>query len=113
MRRLVLLLLLLALVLTSCGGPPPDTTVPDPPQATVIEKIDNDKINKVLDEWKSTVPATMKSQAVLEESIEQKVYQSNASLQEIADFYKQQLTEKGWIAAPRSPGVQEGFLLTG
>jgi hypothetical protein len=113
MRRLVLLLLLLALVLTSCGGPPPDTTVPDPPQATVIEKIDNDKVNKIVEEWKSSVPATMTGQGIKAETIEQKLYQSKASLQEIADFYKQQLTAKNWIEAPRMPGVQDGFLLTG
>src|SRR3712207_3217786 len=112
MQRLVFLLLF-ALVLASCGGSPPDTTVPDPPQATVIETIDNDTIGKIVEEWKSSVPAAMKSQQVQEASIEQKVYRSNASLQEIADFYRQQLPAKSWVESPRMPGLQDGVLLTG
>ena len=111
MRRVVLFIVLLALVLVSCGGPPADTTVGDPPKSTVFEKSDNEKINKLVADWKATVPTAMKNQQV-KDPIEEKVYQSSANLQEINDFYKQ-LTEKSWIQAPRMPGIQDGVLLTG
>ena len=56
--------------------------------------------------------AEMKAQQV-KDPIEQKVYQSTASLQEIADFYNKQLTGKNWIHAQRMPGVQNGILVEG
>jgi hypothetical protein len=102
---------LLGLVLAGCGGTPADTTVGDPPQATVIEKSGNEKVDKIVADWKSSVPAVMKEQQV-KDPIEEKVYQSNASLQEIADFYKK-LTEKSWVQSQRMPGIQNGVLLTG
>jgi hypothetical protein len=111
MRRIVLCLLLLTLALTSCGGTPADTTVGDPPQSKVIETSGNQQIDKVIAEWKTTVPASMKEQLV-KDPIEEKVYQSSASLEEIDAFYKQ-LADKSWTVAPRMPGVQNGFLLTG
>jgi len=103
---------LLALVLAGCGGTPADTTVGDPPQAKLIEASGNQQIDKLLADWKTAVPASMKEQLVKEETIEEKVYQSDASLEEIDTFYKK-LTEKSWIVAPRMPGIQNGVLLTG
>jgi hypothetical protein len=112
MRRVVLLAILLALVLAGCGGSPADTVVPDPPKSTPIEKSDNDKINTLLEGWKREVPAAMKAAGV-KDPIEQKVFRSTATLQEIADFYNQQLIQKGWHPSPRMPGIHDGVLLTG
>ena len=112
MRRVIVSIVLLALVLAGCGGTPADTTVGDPPQAKLIEASGNQQIDKLLADWKTAVPASMKEQLVKEETIEEKVYQSDASLEEIDTFYKK-LTEKSWIVAPRMPGIQNGVLLTG
>ena len=114
MRRMFLLLLsaAAALALAGCGGPPPDTTVADPPQSAVFEKGGNDRINKLVDDWMSAVPAEMKNEKIKPETIEQKVYVSNASLQEVADFYKK-LTEKGWREVRSMPGVQGSVFLSG
>ena len=101
----------LALVLAGCGGTPADTTVGDPPKSKVIEASGNQQVDKIITDWKSTVPAAMKEQLV-QDPIEEKVYQSDASLEEIDTFYKQ-LAEQSWIVAPRMPGIQDGFLLTG
>jgi hypothetical protein len=113
MRRVVVLcVVLLALVLAGCGGEAADTTVGDPPQSTVIETSGNQQIDKVIADWRTVVKASMVEQLVKQETIEEKVYQSSASLEEIDAFYKQ-LTENSWYAAPRMPGVQNGILLTG
>jgi hypothetical protein len=104
-------IVLLALVLAGCGGTAADTTVGDPPQSTVIEASGNAQIDKVVADWKTAVQASMKEQLV-KDPIEEKVYQSTASLQEIEAFYKT-LTDKSWTVAPRMPGVQNGILLTG
>jgi hypothetical protein len=112
MRRVIVLcIVLLALVLAGCGGTPADTTIGDPPQSKLIETSGNQQIDKVIADWKAVVPATMREQQV-KDPIEEKVYQSSASLEEINTFYKQ-LTEKSWVAAPRMPGIQNGILLTG
>ena len=103
---------LLALVLAGCGGTPADTTVGDPPQSNVIEASGNQQIDKLVADWKTVVPASMKEQLVKEETIEEKVYQSTASLEEIDAFYKK-LLDHSWIVAPRMPGIQNGILLTG
>jgi hypothetical protein len=103
--------MLLALVLAACGEPA-DTTVGDPPQSTPIETSGIQQIDEVITDWKTVVPATMVEQQVKQETIEEKVYQSSASLEAIDTFYKQ-LTENGWYVAPRMPGVQNGMLLTG
>ena len=103
--------LLLALVLAACGGTPADTTVGDPPQSKVIEASGNQQIDKLVADWKIAVPASMKEQLV-KDPIEEKVYQSNASLEEIDAFYKK-LTENSWIESTRMPGIQNGILLTG
>jgi hypothetical protein len=114
MRRVLFAALIVALMITGCGGPPPDTTVADPPKSTVFEKSDNAKINQLVDGWKSAVPAELTSDQnkIKPESIEQKVYQSTASMQEIDDFYKT-LTDKGWSAAPNMPGIQDGVFISG
>jgi len=111
MRRVILCIVLFALVLAGCGGAEADTTVGDPPQSKVIEASGNPQIDKLVADWKTVVPTSMKDQLV-KEPIEEKVYQSTASLEEIDAFYKQ-LTEKSWTVAPRMPGVQNGILLTG
>ena len=112
MRRMFFVLLIATLVLASCGGAPADTTVADPPSSTVFEKGNNEQINKLVDEWMREVPAAMKDQKVKPETIEQKVYQSSASIQEVSDFYKK-LTEKGWHEARKMPGINDGVFLTG
>ena len=112
MRRVIVSVVLLALVLAGCGGTPADTTVGDPPQAKLIEASGNQQIDKLLADWKTAVPASMKEQLVKEETIEEKVYQSDASLEQIDAFYKK-LIDKSWIVAPRMPGIQNGVLLTG
>ena len=112
MRRVIVCIVLLALVLAGCGGAAADTTVGDPPQSKVIETSGNQQIDKLVADWKTVVPASMKEQLVKEETIEEKVYQSTASLEDIDAFYKK-LTETSWIVAPRMPGIQNGVLLTG
>lgn len=112
MRRMLFLMLIFMFVATSCGGPPPDTTVADPPKSKVFEAGDNTQINQLVEGWKSAVPAEMKNQQIKPETIEEKVYQSDASLQEIADFYKT-LTTKGWSEVPKMPGLQGDVLLLG
>jgi hypothetical protein len=113
MRRSFLALLLLALLLVSCGGGPSDTTVPEPPQSQVFTSSDNAKVNEILTGWQREIPATMQQHAVKPETIEEKIFVSTASVQEVADFYQQQLIQKGWIRAPRMPNVQGNFLITG
>ena len=111
MRRVVMGIVLLALVLAGCGGTPADTTVDVLPDFKVIESSGNAQIDKVVADWRTTVPASMKEQLV-KDPIEEKVYQSTASLEEIDAFYKK-LIDKSWTVAPRMPGVQNGILLTG
>ena len=104
-------IVLLALVLAGCGGTPADTTVSDPPQSKVIEASGNQQVDKLVADWKTVVSASMKEQLV-KDPIEEKVYQSDASLEEIDAFYKK-LTEKSWVVSTRMPGIQNGVLLTG
>src|SRR5262245_24100921 len=112
MRHVALLAILLALILAGCGGPRADTTVPDPPNSTPLEQSDNQKIHTLLEGWQRELPAAMKAAGV-KDPIEQKVFRSSASLQEISDFYNKQLTQKGWHQAPNMPGIQDGVLITG
>jgi hypothetical protein len=115
MRRVLFPALIVALLLAACGGQPADTTVPDPPKSTAFEKGDNQKINQLIDQLKSQVPAEMKKNGIkdtAEQPIVQQAYQSTASLTEIADFYKT-LTEKGWHEAQKMPGIQNGVLIVG
>src|SRR5215211_7905278 len=105
MRRMLFVMLIFMFVATSCGGPPPDTTVADPPKSRALQaEEDNTNINQLVEGWKNTVPAEMKNQQIKPETIEEKIYQSDASLQEIADFYKT-LTTKGWSEVHKMPGL--------
>ena len=112
MKRVVFVLALLALVLAGCGGSSADTTVADPPNSSVYERSGNATLDKIVDEWQAQVPAQLTQYSVQTETIEQKVYQSSASLDEVAKFYAD-LTTKGWIETPRMPGVQDGFYAKG
>jgi ABC-type glycerol-3-phosphate transport system substrate-binding protein len=114
MRRVMVLLLLCAFVLAGCGGAPADTSVADPPQSTAFEKSDNTKINAIVDGWQTEVPAELVNYKIKQESIEQKIYQSKASLQEISDFYRL-LTDpsKGWTEVRNLPGLQGSIFLRG
>jgi hypothetical protein len=115
MRRVLFVALIVVLALTSCGGSTTNVTVPDPPKSTVFEQGDNQQINQFVARLKTQVPEEMKSQGVkdtAEQPIVQQVYQSTASLQEIADFYKA-LTQEGWVEAQKMPGIQDGVLITG
>jgi hypothetical protein len=114
-RRFPFIALIVVFVLAACGGPPPDTTVSAPPKATPIERNDSAQVNEYIDRLKTAVPATMKDQGIkdtAEQPIEQQVYRSTASLQEVADFYKA-LTEHGWTEAPNMPILQDGILIDG
>jgi hypothetical protein len=102
-------------VLVGCGGSAANVTVPDPPKSTAFEQGDNQQINQFIALLKSRVPEEMKTHGVkdtAEQPIVQQVYQSTASLQEIADFYKT-LTQQGWVEAHKMPGIQDGVLITG
>ena len=115
MHRIGLIALLMALVLTACGGSAADTIVAAPPNATPIERSDNQQINQYIERLRAEVPETMKAQSIkdtAEQPIQQQVYESTASLQEITDFYKT-LTQQGWIQAAGMPLFQEGMLIDG
>ena len=107
-----MLLLLFAILLAGCGGGEADTSVADPPKSTVFEKGDNAKINAIVEGWQTVAPNEMVNSQVKRESIEQKVYQSTASLQEISDYYAQ-LPAKGWVEVRNMPGLQNGIFLRG
>jgi hypothetical protein len=108
MRRVLFLAFVLAFVLVGCGGSG-DTTVGVPPQATAIESSDNAQINTIITQLKQTVPQEMEAQKVKPETIEQNVYRTTASLQDVQNFYSG-LTQKGWSHAHRIPGVQNNIL---
>ncbi|HEU5012725.1 MAG TPA: hypothetical protein VFT66_09290 [Roseiflexaceae bacterium] len=108
MRRVLFLAFVLAFVLVGCGGSG-DTTVGVPPQATAIESSDNAQINTIITQLKQTVPQEMEAQKVKPETIEQNVYRTTASLQDVQNFYSG-LTQKGWNHAHRIPGVQNNIL---
>lgn len=115
MRRVIFVALILVVVLTGCGGSAAIPAVPDPPKSTVFEQGDNQQINEFVARLKTQVPEEMKKQGVkdtAEQPIVQQAYQSTASLQEIADFYKT-LTQEGWTEDPKMPGIQDGVLITG
>ena len=112
MLRMFFVLLIAVLVLAGCGGSQAAPAVAPPPQSTLFEKGSNERINKLVDDWESAVPTAMKDQKIKPETIDQKVYQSSASLQEISDFYKN-LTAQGWREAHKMPGINDGVFLMG
>lgn len=112
MRRVLVLLLLCGLVLAGCGGSTADVTIPAPPKAAAFEKGDNQQVNQIVEGWQAQVPGVLEQYLIKKETIEQKVYQSSASLQEVVDFYKQQIsTANGWVEARQMPGLQSGLFL--
>jgi hypothetical protein len=64
-------------------------------------------------DWQAQVPATLVSQGVQQATIQEKTYQSSATLQEVADFYNRALAENGWVEVRNMPGLQNGFYTTG
>lgn len=113
MRRIIAFVFLCAFVLSACGGgTAAEVTVADPPKAAAFEKSDNPKVNAIIDGWRAEAPAEMISKQIKQETIEQKVYQSTASLQEVADFYAQ-LLNNGWTEVRNMPGVQNNVFLKG
>jgi hypothetical protein len=115
MRRVLFAALIVAFVLAGCGGGTTNVTVPEPPKSTVFEQGDNQRIDQFVALLKSRVPEEMKLHGVkdtAEQPIVQQVYQSTATLQEIADFYKT-LTQEGWVEAQKMPGIQDGVLIVG
>jgi hypothetical protein len=111
MRRIVLFLILISLVLAGCGGAS-DTTVAAPPQSQPVEELDSPQLNEIISGWKSSVPAVLQQNQIKPETIEEQVYESTASLEEVAGHYKK-LTENGWYEVRRMPGIQEGTFLPG
>lgn len=112
MRRVLLIVGILAFALASCGGSS-DISVADPPKSTIFEKSENAKVNALVEQLKQQTPGAMQSQEIKPETIEQKVYESSANLEEIADFYKQHMAEKSWTEVQKMPGIQNGVLLLG
>lgn len=112
MRRTLLTLVIAAFVMVGCGNTPSDTTIADPPLSTAFENRDNLQINQLIDGWKSEVPSEMKNQQIKADSIKEQVYQSTASLQEIAAFYGT-LTDKGWHQSTNMPGLKDGIFISG
>lgn len=114
MKRIVPLLLLVALALSACAGGSPPAAVADPPGAQPFEQSDSAQVNQIIQGWQAEVPAEMQAHAVKPETIEEKVFQTEATLQQVADHYNQ-LTAQSWIASPRMPGLQadRGILLLG
>lgn len=108
MRRFFFFALVFTFVLVGCGGTS-DTTVGPPPQATPIEATSSTQVDKIISQLKQTVPERMQAQKVKPETIEQNVYRSTASLQDIESFYNQ-LTQRGWSRVSRMPGVQDNIL---
>jgi hypothetical protein len=115
MRRLFLVLLVAGMLLSACTGGPSDATIPDPPAATVFQPGSNQQINQILAGWQEEVPAIFRANAVKPETIQERLFTSTATVQEIADFYQGQMTSKGWFRAARMPNVQQegSILITG
>ncbi|NOK62755.1 MAG: hypothetical protein GFH27_549305n177 [Chloroflexi bacterium AL-W] len=114
MRRVLLFGLLLTFGLTACigGGVPDDTSIADPPESTEIadvSEIENSEIRAIIEGWQAEVPGTMIGREVLEDTIEQKVYLSEESLEDIAAFYEAELAEGDprWRRVEGMPGLQE------
>lgn len=113
MRRLSLLCLLfvLPMVLSACG-PPADTTIPEPPKSSAFTTTSNLQLNSLIERWQQSAPESMRADGVKPETIEERIYVSSATLQEISDFYRG-LTQKGWHSLPRMPGLQGSTLMAG
>ena len=78
----------------------------------IRDRGDNQQVNQIVEGWQAQVPGVLEQYLIKKETIEQKVYQSSASLQEVVDFYKQQIsTANGWVEARQMPGLQSGLFL--
>jgi hypothetical protein len=111
MRRLIVVLSLLVL-LVGCGGET-TLTISDPPQSTIIaDKTENPKLDTLIEGWKSTIPTELEKVNINPDSIVQKVYQSKASMQEVATFYDQ-FAQNGWRHIKRLPGLQDDIFVSG
>ncbi len=99
MRSTILTLLLIIPLLSACtqGG---DVTVAAPPASTEVQTTNNAQIDSLIAQWRKDAPQKMIANAIKQETIEEHVYTSTASLADIETFYKE-LTNKGWIADRR------------
>lgn len=111
MRRF-LVMLAAAMVLAACGTDSTTLTVADPPQATVVTGSTTAQADKIINEWKTTVPEELALRGIKPETIQQQVYQSSATLEQVAEHY-QTLTTQGWVRSARMPGIQGNYLLDG
>ncbi|MBK9943037.1 MAG: hypothetical protein IPP13_15635 [Kouleothrix sp.] len=112
MHRVIVLLVLCAFVLAGCGGSTGDTSVPDPPKSSAFEPGGSAQVDTIIAQWQEQVPVVLGQYLIKPDTIEKKVYQSSASLQEIADFYAGQITSaKGWVEVQRMPGQQAGLFM--
>jgi predicted small lipoprotein YifL len=99
MRRVLLILTLLMFSLTACGGAG-DTTVNLPAQATVVNGVEDTKINAVLTEWKKVANEQMKADAVKVETLQENIYTMPGTLADVQKHYNE-LTNNGWFTVKK------------
>jgi hypothetical protein len=115
MRRFSIFAVLLLFVLTACGGSSAAPEVPTPPSSAVLENSSNAQIAAYIESLKTSVPASMTAHSVQntnEKPITQEVYQSTASLEDLATFYKT-LEGEDWTHSRNMPLLDGGVLIDG
>jgi hypothetical protein len=85
--------------LTACGGGG-NTTVDPPPSSTAAESTGITQVDAVISQWRSDAPAKMKAEAVKPETIEEHVYTSTASLNDVRKHFDA-LVSNGWVPVTR------------
>jgi hypothetical protein len=109
MRRTLPLLLTLIIALSACGAPG-DTAVAAPPQATKVEQVEITEINQILTQWKTVAPEQMRADAVKPETLEENIYTSPGTLDEIKSHYNS-LTNNGWFVVKNLANAQNDQVL--